>query len=422
MPEFRERALRLLPDSAGRLVSTGTVGFRVVPESEGPQPPPGSPAAPPQAWTEWDKDTNTFTIAFLETMENESDEMIRFLWYHELGHIVLGHFRSVEPCGPPDANGNPTIQDDWLISADINVNWMLQSIPGEAGEAYTKLIDDTGSVNARTWLEHMKLGQQTYPFFVVHDILHNLVEQEKEKNEGEGDGNGKGEGSGDGGAGKPASGFCGGIEATDDPSAIVSALGAKGAASADDSPIAGGLSFGTGAGDLGIKLTESDLPDWLPAVERFARSVVEVTLADGRTHKRPQPTLASAGVRVPSLRPTYKSVPSVVCLLVDTSGSMMGELRYVAPVLSYLKANNIGVRLIAGDTRVTFDELVDKIPDELPGAGGTEITPLFDRAAEYDPKAVVCFTDGYVPSWPKLDEVDTLWVGTHVDPPYGEKA
>ena len=393
---FHDKMLTLLPDSAIRLVSTGRVQFAI--EKTGPA----------MAWTEWLDDKLSFRICFTDEAEHLTDDDLVFLWYHELAHITMGHFGSVEPCGP-EVDGKPTVQPDWLIAADIGVNWMLQN-DSKRGKHADRFIEQQGAIDSRSWLEELGLGQRTYPFFVLHDILHKKVEEESDAD---------GAGS-EGDAGGRGSGICGGIDQTADPSAIISAIAAaKAGGSADAGYRSSGI--GSEAGRLGISLTDSELPAWLAAVERFARSIVEVELRDGRTHKRAQPTLRSAGIRVPSLRPTYKSVPSTLCLLVDTSGSMMGDLKYVSPVLAYLKQNGIKVRLIAGDTHVTFDELIDRIPEKLEGAGGTDIVPLFTRANDYEPKAVVCFTDGYVPAYPEDNGTPTLWVGVRSgEAPYGE--
>lgn len=403
--ELYQRCMDLLPPSANRLVSQGIIGFRIMEDG------------PSDAFTAWDKDHGRFEVVFTDSVQDYSDERLEFLWYHEIGHISLGHFQSVEPCGP-EVNGKPTQQADWLIAADISVNGILQRDNPNA----TRLIKEMEGINAEEWKEALNVSpHQAYSFPVLHDILHQKVEEEAEKQRGEDDGdgtNGSGVQSGsDIGSGQA----CGGIESTSDPRALISAIGAAKAASADDNERFSFSGIGTEHGGLGISLSDSPLPDWLAPVERFARSIVESELTDGRTHKRPQPTLASAGVRVPSLRPTYKSVPATLCLLVDTSGSMLGDLHYVAPVLAYLGQNGIKVRLIAGDTQVTFDELIERIPEKLEGAGGTDIVPLFDRAMEYDPKAVVAFTDGWVPAWPKDAGVPTLWVGLRGgEAPYGQ--
>ena len=379
------RMMTLLPDSAVRLVSSGAVDMKL--NAEGPT----------FAWTAWSKRKGAFIINFTDEVADMRDDQVTFLWYHELGHIVLGHFASqAMDCTRPDR----------LVSADIAVNWHLR--------ASDDLIREINGVVASDWLEDMKLGQQTYPFFILHDILHERVEEHAANCPGCND---EGEGEHKEGDGDP----CGGIEYTDDPRAVARAISARQAAGADDSPIRE-VALGSQAGGLDITLGDSDLPDWLPALERHARSIVEVELADARTHKRAQPTLRSAGIRVPSVRPTYRPVPSTLCLLVDTSGSMLGDLHYVAPVLAYLKSNGITTRLIAGDTRVTFDEIIDRVPEKLEGAGGTDIQPLFQRAEDYEPKGLVCFTDGFVPVWPEDKGIPTLWVGCQTDVPYGSKA
>src|SRR5690606_34761557 len=103
-------------------------------------------------------------------------------------------------------------------------------------------------------------------------------------------------------------------------------------------------------------------------------------------------------------------------------GSLWDDVKYVQPVLEFLRRNAIEVRMSAGDVRVTYDEIVTSIPAEIGGGGGTEIVPLWERAAKYEPKSVVCFSDGYLGQWPRDPGVPCLWVGSQVEVPFGERA
>jgi hypothetical protein len=185
-----------------------------------------------------------------------------------------------------------------------------------------------------------------------------------------------------------------------------------------------GLEPGVAPGSNRLPPAPEPPPPWVKAIMRFSKSIVRTIQTERRTMKKPQPMLKAAGAYVPSMRPTYRNVPDTVCLLVDTSGSMWNLLPQVMPAVMWLTAQGLKVRLIAGDTRVTMDEEIgkgSKIPD-IVGGGGTEITPLFDRSDDYDPRAIICFTDGYVPGWPKDKGVPTLWITDYPTVPYGEKA
>ena len=185
--------------------------------------------------------------------------------------------------------------------------------------------------------------------------------------------------------------------------------------------------WGTEPSVSNIRLRDSNLPPWIDALEAFARSIVEVVMADTRSHTRPQEIYKAYDVHMPTMRPRWAYKADQVCFLIDTSGSMLSQLQYVMPVVQYLTQHNISVRMIAGDTHVTFDKLLKPgvpLPDAVVGGGGTEITPLFERANDYTPRSIVCFTDGYVPCWPKDTGIPILWVGLEggVKAPYGIEA
>lgn len=106
---------------------------------------------------------------------------------------------------------------------------------------------------------------------------------------------------------------------------------------------------------------------------------------------------------------------SEVTVIVDTSGSMMGEedgahvLGQVYGVLSKLGV----IRLVLCDTEVTFDGKVTSLGQfraACKGGGGTDLTPAL-RVCE-NAQAVIVLTDGYLgrPDSPATDRA--LWVVT----------
>ena len=369
--KYQQRLWSLIPNEALRLFSSGWVSLAV--REDGPA----------MAWTLWDKENRRFEICFKqELMDTSDDEVVSVVMRHELGHIALGHFQ-LPPCGT-----------DTLIATDISVNWYLRK--------HKHVIKQLEGVDAEEWLERLGLGQQPYPVQILHDVLHEQIEQQLEH--------------------AMANGQCGGIEGTGDARAVAASIMTDKAMQKSGDLSSVGREAGSGAGgSLGLPYTDN-LPKWLPAMEEFARATVDIVLAERRSHKRPQPALTGYGVHVPSQRPTWAPEPAMVCFLVDTSGSMWDDLKHVQPVLEFLRRNAIEVRMIAGDVRVTYDEIVTSIPAEIGGGGGTEIVPLWERAAKYEPKSIVCFSDGYLGQWPRDPGVPCLWVGSMVEVPFGERA
>lgn len=382
--KYQRRLWKLIPDEAIRLFSGGWVSLAVR------EPHPEQPSA--VAWTLWDKDNRRFEICFTEElMNNNDDETVRVVMKHELGHIALGHFQ-IEPCGY-----------DTVIATDISVNWYLRK--------HKDIIHKLDGIDAEETLAAIGLAQQPYPTQILHEILHEQMHQDHDCGDGNCDG---GDSSGVFGDGN---GQCAGIQGTEDARAVAASIMTDKAMQKEGEFTSLGLRAGThGGGTLGLPY-QNNLPKWLPAMEEFARATVDVVLAERRSHKRPQPALAGYGVHAPSQRPTWAQEPALVCLLVDTSGSMWDELKYVQPVLEYLARNKIEVRLIAGDVRVTYDEVVTTVPTDIGGGGGTEIVPLFERATEYDVKSMVVFSDAYLSQTPKDPGVPCLWVGAQTETP-----
>lgn len=381
--ELRRRLLAAVPPEAQRLVASGWLDVQIV-RSEHPI------SGMTVASTEWRKDSRglgKFIIRIHEkTAEEESASVLKTLLAHEVGHVVLGHF-NLEPCP------NGPMQQDMLIATDIQVNWYLR--------AQEENIKHLKGVVAPEWLDMLKLNQQAWPADVLHDILHEMREEQ-------GDGQGNGEGDAGEGEGDP----CGGIHV--DPEDLADAQAGSAVARA-----VAGKDYGTGSLARPVGTSGASMPQWVKVVADFARSLVESTLAEARSHTRPNQALRQIGIHVPTLKPRWAYVPDTVVILVDTSGSMGQLCKQIGPAVQYLRQHNMTVRLIAGDTKVDFDEEVESVPD-LPGGGGTDIVPLFDRAMTYKPKALICFTDGYVPAWPQENkDVPVLWI-CESEVPYGQ--
>jgi hypothetical protein len=384
-----------VPPEAQFLESRGNIEFNI--EKEGPAP----------AWTYWNDRKKRWSVCVREDIANVvDDEEMTVLLRHELAHIMLGHFR-IE-CHEMDS----------LISADVAVNWWIKP---EMLDRIDEKIQGR-SIRPKEVMEELGLGTKHYiPQAPIHDLLHEKMEDQREQIgqalkdmlEQMGDGEG----------------MCGGMEG-DVPeedkaraSAIAAVLGVKAKSEAEEGAYGEMHTPGAQAGGINLPPGHKDVPPWVEAVQEFAKAIVRSTLADRRSNQRPVQPLRAVGLHVPSMKPKWAYVPDTVCLLVDVSGSMMNLLPQVAPAIEYLQRHQLKVRVIAGDTRVTFDEELSGPLPNLVGGGGTEIVPLFDRAEDYNPRALIVFTDGYVQKWPSKKEhmsIDTLWVCDDVQPPYGK--
>ena len=417
----------LIPPEAKFLHARGWFSFRM------------ATSGPAIAWTEWDTRHKQWAVTCLEPVMNLLDEREQLaIVRHELAHILLGHFNeTLMACN----------QADRLIASDVAVNWFMDP---EVRKSIDKKLDDMmeaslreqdapeeviaqalgknataderkfrGLVDPVAVLTDIGFSGDVYvPAGPVHARLHELVEQQKEA----------------GGSGQDYGEACGGMQNGDVPaedrtraSALAGILASQ-IKNADEETKAGygGSLAGSQAGNMTLRSPAADAPLWVRAVQEFARSIVRMALSDKRSHSRPQPALRAMGYHTPTARPKWGSVPDTVCLLVDTSGSMMHLLSQVRPAVEYLQQHGLTVRLIAGDTQVTMnEELKAGVPfPDMVGGGGTSIIPLWEAAAEYQPRAIVAFTDGYVDRWPGSEyaEIEHLWV-SDIDSgiPYGKQ-
>lgn len=396
---IRHRLLTNAPDYINMLIATNFLDCKVTDYT------PDNMAV--IAWTKFDEDSGRWTINFHSRANELSNEAQAVLWRHEVGHISLGHFNK-EMCTPDNPKRS---QAEAFVVSDLQINYYLlpqkyamYEIGKVALDIHTsntgEEVDGCGFIDPEELLPSYGVELGEYSYETLHAYVHDTYDDSNDNNIG----------------------MCGGIE-LGDPSndAKAQATIISIVAGANDESFS--KLIGNNNADAHIYLRENKTPTWVNSLEKFARSIVQSVLADTRSHTRPQEIYKSYDVHMPTLRPRWTYKPEQVCFLVDTSGSMMNDMVYVMPVISYLLQHNISVRLIAGDTVVTMDEEftpgTSKLPEKVVGGGGTRITPLFTCAAEYDPRSIVCFTDGYVPDWPKDPGVPVLFVGTARKPPFG---
>lgn len=370
---------RSIPLEGGwaRLLTLGVVDVRPAPNEKRPMPGVF-------AWTYWEKGSKTFQVYLAdEALESLDTKTLQFLVRHEMAHIINGHFNWDE-CRGPDA----------LIAADINVNYYL--------DRDNDIIRSIEGVIAEDFLKALNLEYQAYPLPILHEILHQKMKDSM-----------------------PQAGGCGGISGVEDEEDMVEAstmaLAGRGELSEEEKDAIGANPGNHSANRLVHAMSEAR-PEWAIKVADWARSVVELVQAQGRTNKRPSWSFKAYGLHVPTSKPTWAYKPDTVVMLVDTSGSMLDLVKQVGATIAYLNSHSIKVRVIAGDTRVLYDEEVSSAPQELPGGGGTDIVPLFERTLDYEPRGVVCFTDGYVMRWPDANKysMPVLWVTDYPNVPFGE--
>lgn len=376
-------AHRDIPITGGyaRLFSNGLLSINAVEQG------------PSVGFTYWDKEKEVYSVNIRQdALDTWTDDQLEFLIHHEIGHVILGHF-AIE-CNRPDA----------LIATDISVNYHLRR--------YDPFIRTFDGIVAEDWLKKLGLEYQSHPVQVLHDILHDDLDEgikqalEDFKNGGEGAG----------------SSMCGGIQITDDPSAVATAIAARGTLSPEEKEALGGQNPGTGSANQRVSSMAGTKPKWAEKLSEFAQNVVELVVSDKRSYRKPSTIAASFGLHAPTRQPSWTYKPDTVLLLVDTSGSMLEYIKQIGPTIAFLNSHSIKVRVIAGDTRVLFDEELTAPPSTLPGGGGTDIVPLWERAEDYEPKAIVCFSDGYVARWPKDPGIPVLWImDNNVHAPFGQQ-
>jgi predicted metal-dependent peptidase len=137
-------------------------------------------------------------------------------------------------------------------------------------------------------------------------------------------------------------------------------------------------------------------------------SLTEIKKTNSRRSKRFK--------RSPGTKKLLQLGPAIMGL--DTSGSMSKlELAKAIDVAKKLRKKCSNVWLIQGDTQVTDINKVNKNIRELEvkGRGGTELTPIIEKAKEFGfPKIpLIMFTDGEIWNYPSNKELrNSVWIFT----------
>lgn len=353
---------------------------------------------PAPAWTEWDKKHERFIVCVQRSfVEAISQKELAAVIEHEIDHIACGHF-TIDCDGP-----------DRLIAGDIEVNgWMQRA---KTFDSLKRSIQTAFGKNAQIiepseWLTQLELDPtQIYSAKIIHELIHIKLEAAL--------------------GGLEGNNWCGGIDATGSVRAAAIGGATAAASKLGDGQVIARM-WGVGEGEGAFRYGSKPVPPWAERLMEFARSIVETGIGTGRKHSRPITAFRQLNIHVPGRKPQWRPIPKQACILTDTSGSMWcGDiLSYLASAVSYLRANGVNIRFIAGDVRVTMDVVLNNgLPEELKGGGGTDIVPLFERAAKHEVDAVICVTDAEIPRWPLKQKFDTLWiVPIGAKPPFGEIA
>jgi|FLYL01.1.fsa_nt_gi hypothetical protein len=346
---------------------------------------------PAKAATVWDKTKRLWTVYI--SPEFEDPEVIRAVLWHELGHVLLGHFQV--DADEAAHHGRECM----LIATDVHVN---AAIGRERFEALKRAVHRP--VDPVEYLEALKLDTPHY--VAVHRAMH-------EQTGGSG-ASGNGEPGNDGGL--LPDGLCGGIEPTDDPMASIAAsIAASQYADAAGKQAAAGFGHGLTAGAATIDIPESRTPAWVKLTRRWLTAYRRFTLETADAINRPARVPRRYGVILPTRRLTWAPMRRHLVMVLDTSGSMQAEdLAQAIAAVKAIASRATPVRLIAGDTEVTLDVEITAahaVPRTLTGSGGTDIKPLIDRAMQYRPDGLVLITDGYL-DWPDDPGVPVLWIRT----------
>lgn len=118
-----------------------------------------------------------------------------------------------------------------------------------------------------------------------------------------------------------------------------------------------------------------------------------------------------------------------VCIAIDTSGSIGPEeiKIFVSEAVGILRSRNVrSVRVISCDAAIHADVTLsawDPLPDNFPGGGGTDFTPVFDLLAEEGkrPACLIYLTDTYGSFPEDPPNYPVIWAGMTDEPslPWG---
>lgn len=138
-----------------------------------------------------------------------------------------------------------------------------------------------------------------------------------------------------------------------------------------------------------------------------------------------------AGIDLPFAPDKFKKRETRLAVALDTSGSIDRELldRFLAEIAALCEFNQRNLVLIIGDAAVhkiveiDWREAVAELSClKYTGGGGTDFRPLIEAAAEYEPDALVYFTDLYGEAGDEPD-FPVIWAthGASGKVPWGEQ-
>lgn len=168
---------------------------------------------------------------------------------------------------------------------------------------------------------------------------------------------------------------------------------------------------GSGSGRMELEVDEFFKPRIDPRklfCDKVRRMIRERSGRDDWTYRRPSRRHSGGQL----IRPGTVGFQPNVCVVIDTSGSMLGDdIKMAIGLVRKVVDDTERVRLVAGDVRVGLDKYIahPKQINGLIGGGGTDMARVLaqvcqdKRTKEND--VVVCVTDGYT-DWPSRESVD----------------
>jgi predicted metal-dependent peptidase len=197
------------------------------------------------------------------------------------------------------------------------------------------------------------------------------------------------------------------------------------------------------AGDGDFSMLRALIAD-VPRTRTPWRQVLRTRLAKGLSRKQAvswsRPTrsyIANQGRAGPNRRlpwePGYcanRTEPRIA-VIVDVSGSIGEDLlqRFAGEIAAISRRQEAGLVLVIGDNRVRRVEVFkpgrfDLSDIDFAGGGGTDFTPLLERADQYRPDIAVVLTDlegpaRFRPDWPVIWAVPESHA--YALPPFGQK-
>ena len=435
MSHLLGKVLAALPPALAGLFETGLLAIEI---RDGPE------ARRPYAMTVYRQGSYTFTIVLdAHAVAVASRTALQAIVRHELGHVVLGHFGPEhEACGLPcntlaeEAEVNSFLsQEEREAVADAFTVLALRNLARGLGPAIAMLLVGAGFRAKVVDPDQVRAMAGLSPDLPprwrwLHPLLHPMPPDDRELPDLDAHGaGGPGAGVGAGGGDHLDEAYpCGGVQveegAMQEAAGVAAALAASPRAQAalEEQGLRG---WGSGAGSAAMEWRPPLLPLWAQEVLEWVRKLAHRTWALRRIRHRPRiDFLRATGLYRPDRGYDRVRTGGEVAFVVDASGSMVRDVHYAHPAISFLLHQGIAVRFICGDVQVEVDTLL-RPGDEIPapkGCGGTDICPLVERAASYRPHGICVYTDAAIPRWPPQPEgAEVLWVVPEgITPPYGQ--